>query len=213
MVRFPPQISPYVPIRVRPMQSSAARLAALLTLLSGATLAWAQAPVPSLVQKPAPAPAPAQPPQAEGADHDRCREDRGRVRTGSHRARPGRVPARGPDDLQRVPALQPGIRPHRGRRRRAPAARHRPLLRSAPALQHAGRHRRVRAADLPRGRRSAGARQRRAARIPRQGPAAAGQGELHHLPAGGRRLGASRRASSSSTTGPRKARPATCACA
>jgi len=48
------------------MQSSAARLAALLTLLSGATLAWSQAPMPSLVQKPAPAPAPAQPPRPKG---------------------------------------------------------------------------------------------------------------------------------------------------
>lgn len=52
------------------MQSSAARLAALLTLLSGATLAWPQAPAPSLVQKPAtapqPAPSPAQPPRPKG---------------------------------------------------------------------------------------------------------------------------------------------------
>jgi LPS-assembly protein len=43
------------------MQSSAARLAALLTLLSGATPAWSQAPMPSLIQKPATAPGPAQP--------------------------------------------------------------------------------------------------------------------------------------------------------
>jgi LPS-assembly protein len=50
------------------MQSSAARFAALLTLLSGATLAWSQAPVPSLVPKvaPAPASAPAQPPRPAG---------------------------------------------------------------------------------------------------------------------------------------------------
>jgi LPS-assembly protein len=50
------------------MQNSAARLAALLTLFSGATLAWSQAPMPSLVQKPAPAPAPApaQPPRLQG---------------------------------------------------------------------------------------------------------------------------------------------------
>jgi LPS-assembly protein len=49
------------------MQSSAARLAALLTLLSGATLAWSQAPAPSLVQKPAIAPKPApSPPRPKG---------------------------------------------------------------------------------------------------------------------------------------------------
>jgi len=50
------------------MQSSAARIAALLTLLSGATPAWPQAPMPSLVTKPVPAPGPAaaQPPRPKG---------------------------------------------------------------------------------------------------------------------------------------------------
>ena len=48
------------------MQSSAARLAALLTLLSGATPAWPQAPAPSLVQKPVPGPEQAQPPRPKG---------------------------------------------------------------------------------------------------------------------------------------------------
>ncbi len=123
-----------------------------------------------------------------GTDVDRSAEHRGRARPGGHCARPGRAEARRPDDLFRVPALQPGVRPRRGRWRRASGAAGRSLLRLAAALRHHDRNRRVRRAVVPPAARADGARLGRAHGSHRPQSRASHPRKLHHLRSGPRGL-------------------------
>ena len=107
----------------------------------------------------------------KGPDHYRCGAHRGRDGHRDLRQRQGRAAPGRDRHFRRPDQAQPGVRPHRRRRRRAPSAGRRQVLRFAAALRFGRRNGRVRRPKLLDSRRQqAGARQGRAHRLPRQGP-------------------------------------------